>query len=114
MTTSSDDYPDSAVIQIANRRSMSCVFHGLDGKRLILETTEPLPVSSVISVQHEDVLFLGEIVTCKPASGPAWNLQVKVEQILTGLQSLMALRAHLLGEGVPQHSFTSRRSGVLN
>jgi len=74
----------------------------MQGKKLILEAGEPLPISSVISVEHEDVLFLGEVIACKGASGPAWNLEIKVEQILTGLQSLMALRDHLSGVAVPQ------------
>ena len=30
-----------------------------------------------------------------------WKLEVRVEQILSGLQSLVALRAQLLGEAVP-------------
>ncbi len=86
----------------------------MDHKRLILEATEPLPISTVISVEHEDVLFLGEVLTCRVTSGPAWNIEVKVAQILTGLQNLMALRKGLLGEGVPSQSFRSIYPGVLN
>lgn len=83
-------------------------------KRLFVEVNEPIPISTVISVQHEDVLFLGEIVATRLASGPAWNIEIKLEQILTGLQSLMALRARLIEEGVPQHPFLARPSGVFN
>jgi hypothetical protein len=39
-------------------------------------------------------------MTCSQ-SAQCWKLEIKVEQILTGLQSLMALRSHLLGERVP-------------
>ena len=70
----------------------------MHGKRLSLKADEALPVSSVISVEHDDELFLGEVVSCVEAER-GWDLQIKVEQILTGLQSLMALRARLLSEG---------------
>jgi hypothetical protein len=73
----------------------------MHGKRLSLEAGEALPVSSVISVEYDDELFLGEVVSCVETE-QGWNLQIKVEQILTGLQSLMALRARLLSESVPQ------------
>jgi hypothetical protein len=73
----------------------------MDGKRLCLEANEALPVSTVISVEYDDALFLGEVVSCAE-SPQGWNLQIKVEQILTGLESLMALRARLLSEGVPR------------
>ena len=120
MTTSFSDDPEPAIIQIASggesgtKRRIACRFHGAQGQRIILETTEPIGVSSVISVEHDDVLFLGEVVSCRGASGPTWNLEVNVEQILTGLQSLMALRERLLGEGVPQHPFGRLPLGVLN
>ena len=73
----------------------------MHGKRLSLEAGEALPVSSVISVEYDDELFLGEVVSCVETE-QGWNLQIKVEQILTGLQSLIALRARLLSESVPQ------------
>lgn len=73
----------------------------MDGKRLSVEAAEALPVSTVLSVECDDELFLGEVVTCSEAE-QNWKLEIKVEQILTGLQSLMALRARLLSEGIPQ------------
>lgn len=73
----------------------------MDGKRLSVEAAEALPVSTALSVECDDELFLGEVVTCSEAE-QNWKLEIKVEQILTGLQSLMALRARLLSEGVPQ------------
>ncbi|MBV9156409.1 MAG: hypothetical protein JO097_09110 [Acidobacteriaceae bacterium] len=81
---------------------------------MILETTEPLPISTVVSVEHEDVLFLGEVLSCRVTSGPAWNVEIKVAHFLTGLQNLMALRKGLLGEGVPSQTFHSIPPGVFN
>lgn len=74
----------------------------MDGRRAILEAGEPLSTSTALSIEYEDKLFLGEVVACAAEVPGVFRLEVKVEQILTGLQSLMNLRARLLGEGVPQ------------
>ena len=84
------------------KRSVPCSFEGMDGRRAILETGEPLALSTALSIEYEDKLFLGEVVTCGAQSPGVFRVEIKVEQILTGLQSLMNLRARLLGEGVPR------------
>ena len=107
VTTSFSDHLPPAVIQVpspagdGSKRRIPCTFNGMHGKRLSLEAGEALPMSTVISVEYDDELFLGEVVSCVEAER-AWDLQIKVEQILTGLQSLMALRARLLSEGAAQ------------
>lgn len=73
----------------------------MHGKRLRVESTEALAISTPVSVEYDDALFLGEVVTCAPGDH-GWGLEIKIEQILSGLQSLMALRAHLLSETVAQ------------
>ena len=73
----------------------------MSGKRLSLDVGEALSVSTVISVEYEDALFLGEVVGCA-RSEQSWNVQVQIEQILTGLQSLVALRDRLLIETAVQ------------
>ena len=45
-------------------------------------------------------MFLGEVVRSSEEEG-RWKLDVRVEQILNGLMSLMALRARLM-DGVTQ------------
>lgn len=107
MTTFAE-HPPYAVIQLTSpesdgtRRSVPCLFHGLEGKRLILEANEPLPVSNAVTVEFNDALFLGEVAVCKQAVNGTCDIEVKVEQVLSGLQNLIALRSRLLGEGVPQ------------
>ncbi len=107
MTTSSSDHHSSAVLQVpgaagdGSKRNVACIFNGMQGKRLALEAKEAVAISTAISVEHDDALFLGEVIACAP-KGENWTLEIKVEQILTGLQSLMALRARLLSESVPQ------------
>ena len=81
------------------KRTLNCEIEGMERKRLILSTAESIQESTVVSVEYEDTLFLGEVVTC--FGGPqGWKIEVRLDQVLTGLQSLMALRAHLLTENV--------------
>ena len=73
----------------------------MQGKRLILEVSEPLPASAAVTVEYNDALFLGEVLICRETNGLC-KVEIKVEQILTGLQSLIALRSRLLGENTLQ------------
>lgn len=67
----------------------------------MIEAPEAVAISTPVSVEYDDSLFLGEVVRCAQL-GNSWMVDIKVEQILSGLQSLMALRARLLSEAVPQ------------
>ncbi len=104
MTTTFGDHPHSAVIQIptgdanGSKHHIPCTFEGIEGKRMVLESPERVGISTPISVEYNDAMFLGEVISCRRESGDTWQMEVKVEQILTGLQSLMALRVGLLGE----------------
>lgn len=99
------DQSRSAALQLpvadgqGTRRNIPCQVEDMQGKRLVLITTERIAESTLVSVEYEDTLFLGEVVVCSGAQ-ETWTLEIRVEQILTGLQSLMALRAHLLSESV--------------
>lgn len=75
---------------------------GMQGKRLGVDAAERIATSTAVSVEYNDALFLGEVLKCAPKENGSWDVEIKVEQILTGLQSLMKLRAHLIGEKVPQ------------
>ena len=109
--TSFSEHLESATIQVADpntgdRYTVPCWFRSTEGKRLNLLTKERLLTSTAISVEHNDAMFLGEVVACTQGCNQEWHVEVKVEQVLTGLQSLMALRARLLGEGMPKQSPT--------
>ena len=71
----------------------------MQGKCLLLEANEPIPASLAVTVEYNDALFLGEVIICAKING-VWKVEIKVEQILTGLQSLITLRSRLLGEDV--------------
>jgi hypothetical protein len=72
----------------------------MEGKCLAVEAQEPIAVSALIGIESDDVLILGEVLGCRTALNDFWMLDIRVHQTLTGLESLMALRAHLLGEPV--------------
>jgi hypothetical protein len=76
----------------------------MDGKNLRLEAPERISISAPVSVEYSDAMFLGEVIACQRNASGVWELQIKVDQILTGLQSLCALRAQLLGETLPASS----------
>ena len=108
MNTYFDDHSQAATIQVplpsgnGAKRSIDCGVRRMDGRRLIVETGEALSPNTALSIEHEDNLFLGEVVACAPQSAGVYVIEIKIEQILTGLHSLMTLRARLLGEAVPQ------------
>jgi len=99
-----DDHPHPATIQIptgeANgaKHQVPSTVSGMEGKRLVLETEERVSMSTPVSVEYNDAMFLGEVMLCKPIGNGHYRVEVFVEQILTGLQSLIALRAGLLGD----------------
>jgi hypothetical protein len=100
------DHSNSATIQIPageNREfeRLPCCFQGVEGKRLTLVSNARVPSYTPITVEYNDALFLGEVIACTQDVSHNWHLEVKIEQILTGLQSLMNLRANLLGEPIP-------------
>lgn len=76
-------------------QSVPCVFGETVGRHLRVQAKNAIGSSTTVTVEYDDQLFLGEVVTCRPA-GEVFALDIKVEQILSGLQSLIALRDALL------------------
>lgn len=92
----------------SGQRRIPCRFQGIEGKRLTLELWERVPLFAVVSVECDDELFLGEVLTSVPTADGSWRAEVNVEQVLGGLQSLLNLRSNLLSVGVgpaPVRSF---------
>ena len=122
VTTSFGDHPHSAILKIPSgepngaKHEIPCTFEGMDGKNLKLEAPERISISALVSVEYSDAMFLGEVIGCQRGTGGVWELHIKVDQILTGLQSLCALRAQLLGEGTPtvKHTLSSAGGATLN
>ncbi len=104
MISTFDDHPQPATIQIptgeanGEKLQVASTVTGMEGKRLILESSERITMSTPVSVEYNDAMFLGEVMLCKAIGDGCYRVEIFVEQILTGLQSLVALRTGLLGE----------------
>jgi hypothetical protein len=120
VTTSFGDHPYSAVLKIpsgapdGSKHEIPCTFGAMEGKHLLLEAPERISISAPVSVEYSDAMFLGEVIGCQRAAGGVWELHIKVDQILTGLQSLCALRAQLLGETTPVTGFIPSGGATFN
>jgi hypothetical protein len=73
---------------------------------LTLITQEPITASLAISVEHEDILFVGEVVSCHSESTGYFQIKIYVKHTLTSLQSLMKLNAELMAS---QHLSADRK-----
>jgi hypothetical protein len=62
-----------------------------------LQSPQAIPASVPLTIEHDDALYLGEAIHCL-ALDSVYEVDIAVEQVLTGLQSLVALRARLLDE----------------
>ncbi len=91
----------SAVLEIhapagtGERRRIPCAVHTFAHQWLTLIAGELLAASTAVGIEHNDVLFIGEVVRSTTRDSDEWAIDIKVVQILTGLQSLMILRAQL-------------------
>lgn len=77
------------------RRSLPIVFQTFANKCLTLSTSEALGLSTTVGLEYNDVLFVGEVIRCTAGVGDQWQVEIKVAQTLTGLHSLLMLRAEL-------------------
>ncbi|MGA7411885.1 MAG: hypothetical protein WBW33_15510 [Bryobacteraceae bacterium] len=76
------------------------------GNRLALLTDRDIPLCAPLTVEHDDALYLGEVVksgdppptTNLGLNHTGYHVEVLIEQVLSGLQSLVTLRARLLDE----------------
>jgi hypothetical protein len=68
--------------------------------RLTVLTDRPIPASTPVSVEYDDALYLGEVAgeICLNPSEDRYEVRILIEQVLSGLDSLVKLRARLLDE----------------
>ena len=80
----------------AEERRSSGHFYSFEHQRLLLTASQPFTLASAVTVEHEDVLFVGEVLACAPEGEGVWKVLIQVHQLLNGLQSLTILRERLL------------------
>jgi hypothetical protein len=120
--TSFGEHPQIAILKIptgepnGSKHEIPCTFEGMEGKHLKIDSPERISISALVSVEYSDAMFLGEVVGCHRGTAGVFELDIKVNQILTGLQSLMTLRAQLVGESSPltTRSFVPAMGSTLN
>jgi hypothetical protein len=81
----------------AKERIISCMVNYWQGQRLQIILSEQIAAGTAVSVEHEDMLLMGEVVA-NVQQAHLWRADIQVEHALTGLMNLMALRAKLLEE----------------
>jgi hypothetical protein len=81
----------------------------MQGKRVIIESNEMVPAYTAVTLRHEDTLYLGDVMSCTVLAGTQM-IEIRVAQILSGLESLLGLRAQLLGESSRTYSLAPAES----
>lgn len=95
------DSTKSATLEIAPanetqaRRRIPSAVNTFAHQWLTLIAGERLAASTAVGIEYNDVLFIGEVILSTPWGSDEWTIDIKVAQILTGLESLMILRAQL-------------------
>lgn len=85
----------------------SCSLVNFAPRHLELDTDSTLEIGQLVSIEVEDILFMGEVITsCRGEKAQRYRIIIK--QTLTGLQSLLRLRAALLG--IEQRAYTGASS----
>lgn len=107
------DSTKSATLEIAPanetqaRRRIPSAVNTFAHQWLTLIAGERLAASTAVGIEYNDVLFIGEVILSTPWGSDEWTIDIKVAQILTGLESLMILRAQL-----EQHETLSKDAAV--
>lgn len=99
--TAFEDFND-ATLQVPSgipgkNLEVECCFQEMRGTRLSVECSVPVTVFTAVSVKHEDAIYLGEVIKATGVNGK-WIIEMNVEQVLSGLASLLALRQQLMAE----------------
>lgn len=95
--------PSEAKIKILSGQDISaaptlpCTVEAYGEGRLVLRVAEPIAINRSVNVEYDDALFLGDVISCYQENS-VYIVTVLVEQILHGLNDLIALRASLLME----------------
>ena len=77
------------------RDRIAGAFQSFANQRLIFTASQPFPVSGAVSLEYNDILFVGEILACQAEAKNTWKVLLQVQQMLHGLESLLMLRQQL-------------------
>lgn len=77
--------------------TVPCTVRSLKDGRLQIVASRTVASGAAVGVETDDALLLGEVISSAPKPH-AWHIEIRVEQILDDLTSLLALRTKLLEE----------------
>ena len=106
VNTSATGFDTNSILHLGSsgpveaRRDLHCQFDAFSNKTLTVSAGESLSLSTPLSVEYNDAMFLGDVIGCNLENGSPYQIRIRVHQVVSGLQGLMNLRAQLLGEPV--------------
>jgi hypothetical protein len=77
---------DSVVINVssvedeARSRRVYGVIQEFVGQTLTVVSAEEIPTSAQVTAQNKDFIYFGEVLSCVPALGAKWALDVRVKR----------------------------------
>ena len=75
--------------------------------RLVFTAGHAFSAAGAVSLEYDDVLFVGEVLACEQEDVD-WKVLLQIRHQWNGLQSLLNLRDHLLGASSASASEDSR------
>ena len=98
MSSNLFDRPETATIEIIGMDKPSYgVFGALTHRHLTIIAGERITLSTAVSIEHRNNLWMGDVCSCEQLDEGCFEIGITVAHKLTGLDSLMRLRAELLG-----------------
>ena len=82
------------------KRIVPGVLRQVSNESLWLDTDSPILCGTVLAIENDDTLFVGEVVAFGPADENRWNVWMKLHDRINNLESLSRHHEALLGDYV--------------
>lgn len=79
-----------------SRTPLQALFNIFTCRQLSVTAKRAIPGHMAVTVEYEDVLFLGEVRRCEANDNGLFQIEIDVKQTVNSLTTLMRLRAALL------------------
>ena len=89
------------------RASIEVEVSNLSGRGMHLRIPCDIPPGTLVRIDSDDALYLGEVCHCRPVEGH-YEAGIKLDQVLSGLSDLEKLNQNLIKEEKEQRELASR------
>ncbi len=89
-----------------------CHMVSRDGKRVTLVSNDRVCIGSLACMEYNDAMLLCEVIACTQDVQQRWHLELNIEQVLTGLQSLLRLRQRLVNQSASSQTESALAAGA--